>query len=372
MKEEYLHYIWKMKRLPWHLLRLTDGRNLLVNNVGIYNAYENGPDFQQGCVNIEGIKWYGSIELHIKSSDWYKHQHHLDKNYDNVILHVVYQDDVPVYVKNQKLPTLELQTFLDHVHFSRYQKWQSEKEIFPCKPFFKSLPEAYFTNMQTRALLSRLHRKTHFLETDSPWLALSLLCARALGKNLHQENYFLILNHALNNAIGLPGLSDWENQINDAIEVLTEQHKLAWKTKGNRPAKKELVLLARMSHLFLFCSTPDVKTAHFSELKDFWNKMLHTNGLEKGIIYNNLHINAFIPWLYWLAEKYQRAEFYDLFYDELAILPKENNHITRLWEKHLCEIDNAANSQSIMEIYKHFCSRKRCLDCTIGHKILNP
>jgi hypothetical protein len=372
MKEEYLHYVWKMKRLPWHLLRLTDGRNLLVNNVGIYNAHENGPDFQHGCVTIEGIKWHGSIELHVKSSDWYKHHHHIDKNYDNVILHVVYQEDVPVHVNEQKLPTLELQSFLDNEHFMRYEKWQSEKETFPCKAFFKNLPKAYFTNMQTRALLSRLHRKTNFLETDSPWLALSFLCARALGKNLHQENYFLLLNHAVNNSVRPGSFSEWEKEINIAFKELTEHHKLVWKTKGNRPAKTEMLLLAKISHHFLFCTAPDAVLSPFSELKEFWNTMLQSNHLQKGIIYNNLHINAFVPWLYWLAEKYQRGEFYDLFYDELSILPKENNHITRLWEKHLCEIDNAANSQSIMEIYKHFCSLKRCLDCTIGHKILHP
>ena len=39
------------------------------------------------------MHWFGSVEIHVKSSDWHKHKHSDDPNYENVILHVVYEYD---------------------------------------------------------------------------------------------------------------------------------------------------------------------------------------------------------------------------------------------------------------------------------------
>lgn len=372
MKEEYLHHIWKMKRLPWQMLRLTDGRPLIVNHVGNYNANENGPDFQQGCVTIDGIKWYGSIELHVKSSDWFKHKHQTDKNYDNVVLHVVYQDDEPVFVNNQKIPTLELKSFIDETHFRQYQHWQTEKTTFPCKPFFASLPSLYFLNMQTRALHQRLNRKTNFLENYSPWEALCLLAARAIGKNLHQDNFMFIVQELIAQEIRTEIYSFWEEKILFIKSELETKNLLLWKTKGNRPSKNDMEILTLLSFQLLNKIHFEPQDEPFENIKHLWNKILDELQIKQGILFQNLQINAFIPWLYWMSEKFNRGDWYDYFYDELTNLPKENNRITRLWEKHLCSIENAAQSQSVIEIYKQFCTPKRCLECTIGNKIMNP
>ena len=40
--------------------------------------------------------WFGDVEIHLKSSEWYAHRHHEDEYYDAVILHVVYEEDVEV------------------------------------------------------------------------------------------------------------------------------------------------------------------------------------------------------------------------------------------------------------------------------------
>ena len=90
MNEYYLHFIWKLKRLPLHQMKLVDGKVFRLLDAGAYNEFENGPDFQNGAIEFDNLKWFGAIEIHVNSSDWYLHKHHFDKRYDAVILHVVY------------------------------------------------------------------------------------------------------------------------------------------------------------------------------------------------------------------------------------------------------------------------------------------
>jgi hypothetical protein len=112
MIESYLHSIWSKNRVPFHLMKLSDGRDFIIKSNGKYN-HESGPDFFNGEVFIDGILWRGNIEIHVKSSDWYLHKHHFDKAYNNVILHVVYVHDQDVYINNKKIPTLELKEIID-------------------------------------------------------------------------------------------------------------------------------------------------------------------------------------------------------------------------------------------------------------------
>ena len=89
IKEEYIHYLWKNKLLLIYKLKLINGESIHVLDVGNHNENESGPDFLMASIKIDGVVWHGHVEIHVKASDWYKHQHHKDKNYNNVILHLV-------------------------------------------------------------------------------------------------------------------------------------------------------------------------------------------------------------------------------------------------------------------------------------------
>ena len=75
-------------------------------------------DFFNASIRIDGQFWFGNVEIHVKASDWYVHRHEEDANYIGVILHVVWEYDVPVFRKDgSEICCLELK---NHVHTSAF------------------------------------------------------------------------------------------------------------------------------------------------------------------------------------------------------------------------------------------------------------
>ena len=108
MKEEFLHYLWKYKIFATKELKISKNIPLEILKTGQHN-FNSGPDFLYSKLKIGDQIWVGNVEIHIKSSDWYVHGHELDANYDNVILHVVWTNDIEVFgYNNMVIPTLEL------------------------------------------------------------------------------------------------------------------------------------------------------------------------------------------------------------------------------------------------------------------------
>ena len=65
--------------------------------------------------------------MHIKSSDWYVHGHEKNPLYDNVILHVVWEDDIAVFRNDSSvIPTLQLSDFVPQELLVNYQSFDYE------------------------------------------------------------------------------------------------------------------------------------------------------------------------------------------------------------------------------------------------------
>ena len=112
MHEDFLLYLWKFKKFDVSHLKTTDKERLDILSVGHHN-FNAGPDFFNAQLKIDNQLWAGNVEVHVKSSDWFLHNHEMDKAYDNVILHVVWEHDTDVFRKNNsKIPTLELKNYI--------------------------------------------------------------------------------------------------------------------------------------------------------------------------------------------------------------------------------------------------------------------
>ena len=124
MKEDFLHYLWKFQKFSTLELFTATGEAIQVLKVGNHNLSSVGPDFFLSQLIINNQKWVGNIEIHLRSSDWYAHNHQTDVNYDSVILHVVWEDDVAVFRKdNTKLPTLILKDYVTDDMLKKYYKF---------------------------------------------------------------------------------------------------------------------------------------------------------------------------------------------------------------------------------------------------------
>lgn len=111
MNEDFLHYVWKYKMFSSVKLFTVNNETLSILKTGLHNQ-NAGPDFLNAHLKIDDQTWIGNVEIHLKSSDWYLHNHELDRNYEAVILHVVWENDALIYMKNNKaIPTLVLKPF---------------------------------------------------------------------------------------------------------------------------------------------------------------------------------------------------------------------------------------------------------------------
>lgn len=112
INEKHLHYLWAERLIkPYKNLQTLDGRNVVIIWPGLWNT-EDGPDFKESSLQIGPDAILGDVEIHLYSSDWYRHKHHQDHRYDNVILHLVgWSDSKNLYVEtahNRKVPQVVL------------------------------------------------------------------------------------------------------------------------------------------------------------------------------------------------------------------------------------------------------------------------
>lgn len=160
MTEEFLHYLWKYKRFNADGLFTQNGEALQVLKPGEYNT-NSGPDFFDSRLKIGKTLWAGNVEVHLRSSDWKRHNHQLDKAYDNIILHVVYRDDEKLFRRNgEQIPTLQLEGKFDDSLFKKYLKFKAGKDWVPCASQLKSVADFTINSWLHRVLAERLECKT--------------------------------------------------------------------------------------------------------------------------------------------------------------------------------------------------------------------
>ena len=410
MKEEYLHLIWKQKRLPFHQMKLTNGQEFILKSSGSHNL-ESGPDFFDGEVVIDSIHWRGNIEIHVKSSDWNLHKHQYDNAYDNVVLHVVFEHDLEIVVNGRVLPTLELKGFLQKEHLDNYLKRSPYGSTFLCAQILPELDVIYLESMKERAIYNRLDRKIKLLNpnlgagSDFGQILYCLL-AQAFGmkvnsipfqelsnriplkilKRENEENFFTLI-------CGTSGLL--EKTVTDQKHMhnwhfLKNKYDLnsmgihVWKKKGLRPKGFPEVRLFQFSEVVKNFDFNTIFTAMYvPEMVDYFKNILTITSkissvqVDPGKIEisnttkESIISNSFVPFLWWYGTLKNDEEMKEKAIHILLHLQPEKNTITTKWIKMGVKIKKAYDSQALLEIYNDFCSRKKCLSCVVGDKIIN-
>jgi hypothetical protein len=356
--EIQLQQLWSDKRLPFHAFHLINGTPLEIYQTGNWNKSGSGPDFQCAKIRFDQLTWFGSIEFHLKSSDWYKHHHHTDLAYENVILHVVYEYDQPVYVHQRLLPTLELKSYLSgEFEFPTKYKWKTTQKIH-CRQRIGDFP-IEFKQMQHRAIKERINRKY------------------AQEYNLNQESFdaYSIISKAFgtkNNSLSFELLT---HQIplhfhfkfsEEEIRMLVLNNVQGWKGRNLQLNK---TLYARIASWTRFIKWYYMKIKCDDSVFSWTDGFIQAN-IKSNMLQNNLLINA-KTYIDLHTHREQRKQHSGILptMKYLKSLPAESNHISSIWKSIGITSKNALESQANLEIYQQFCTAKKCLNCCVGQQI---
>ena len=395
MTEAYIHFIWKLKRLPFHRLTTTEGKPLSILHNGIHNLSESGPDFFNARIVCEGMEWAGQIEMHIRSSDWYKHKHHTDEAYDNVILHVVYEHDREILLNGTTLPTVELKNLIDKAHYARWEQFANAMKDIPCEDSLNDIDVIFLKTMIHRAITDRLNRKTDQLlylhgNPDNPSVLYYLL-ACAFGTKINALPFELLTNQLpftflqqfsrpAQKRLLLQTSGLYNSSGEDLFPLPLHIQVIApslWKRKGLRPTAFPEKRILQFAEFISNCDF-ELLAAYLSPNEAYDYTRLLISQVNKTIeypisiqLFNQLFVNAFIPY-YWLkAVRMENGQLQEFILSFMERLRPEDNFILKKWRKAGVYATNAYESQALIELYNEYCSHKKCLSCQIGVKILN-
>jgi hypothetical protein len=422
MKEDFLHFVWKEQLFDAAVLKTEDGQLVQIIDKGQYN-HNAGPDFFNCQIQFDNIIWAGNIEIHIKSSDWYKHNHQDDHSYDNVILHVVLVHDMNVHRKDRSIiPTITLQNRFYQESLSRYQRFfQSNSMVYPCRPYLEKMEETIIRKMLSSCLTDRLESKNKIIleqltQTKNNWdesfyhlLAKSFgFKVNAVPLQLLAESIPLTIIERESNELfkiesllfGVGGLlqttiddpyviklkKEFEHQQNKY--KLQSLHPAIWKFGKLRPPNFPTIriaqfamLLYRQKRIFKRClnaSTLESLQLIFSvEASEFWTTHFHfekssnANSKLLGIeSINNIIINVVIPFCYAYGKYIGSKTLLDKSIEWLNQIKPEKNKYTEIWEQSNYKFSNAGETQGLIELNNMYCVKNKCIHCKIGSSVM--
>lgn len=418
MKEAFLHYVWQYQQFESNNLETVDQEVLRVLKTGFHNT-DAGPDFLEAKLKIGSLEWSGAVEIHVCSSDWYRHGHDNDPNYQNVVLHVVWEDDQPIsYADKRKIPTIVLKNkvSLGLIHY--YEELIKSRAEIACANSWPAHNPFIVKQMLESSLVERLHQKslkatTYFAYTRDDWEATTyymLLSAFGFKVNAHGFErlayllpYELIRKYKTQAEVlevlffGVAGFL--EEQVKGSMkqkmkkewEYLRHKHKLdsimakhEWNFLRLRPANfpttrlsQVVALMQNIESLFqsfvLHANVASLKRSLKLKGRDIWHmenpdQIIWTRIGEQSI--HHLIMNVCSPMLALYAKKLDDISFMEKAFNILEELKPEDNKITRKYTQLGEHLKSAYESQAFLQLYSSYCQPKRCLNCKVGLAIM--
>ncbi|MBL7776335.1 MAG: DUF2851 family protein [Saprospiraceae bacterium] len=417
MQEDFLHFLWRWRRFDLHDLRTTTGAAVEILHPGESNT-DAGPDFFNARVRLDGTLWAGNVEIHLRASDWLAHRHDTDPAYDNVILHVVLEEDLPL---GQHLPCLELKGRIPPGLLDKYRRLRNERAWIPCAADFGSAPELLRHNWLDRLLVERLEGKTieaaerveacgqnweeafYRLLTRNFGLKINTGPFETLARGLplrllakHQDQLFQ-LEAMLFGQAGLLAdtlADDYPRALAREYQFLQHKYGLSPLAPGQmkffrlRPSgfpSLRLAQLAALLHRRMPVLSRVLEARNSAELEAlfqvepsaYWSthfrfdKTSEPKNKPPGREFVHLLlINTVAPFLFHYGRTHAAPEWQDRALQLLESLPPEANRVVEGWGALGQNAANAAQSQALLQLKNQYCSAGRCLECAIGTAIL--
>lgn len=417
MKEDFIHFIWKSKSLPVMRLLTTDGRQVHILKWGHHN-HDSGPDFLQATILIDGQKWVGNIEMHVRSTDWHRHKHQEDAVYNSVVLHVVWDHDHEVLnEQGHTLPTVELKSIVSPRLHDRYLNLLHSSSGLPCENHIMDYSEIKLSSWLQRLFIERLEsRRTTIMrfyeETKQDWeVAFLLQLGQAFGLRKNQLGFLMLVRSIPYRLLAkyatdrfrleaiLYGQSGFlHSRVRDHYprSLLKEYRYLKWKYKlvpvdpkvwnllRMRPVSFPTVRISQLADLiedgvpllrrFIECTSLvelhdllHLKSTGYWKTHFLFDKPSPVSTKRMGKSFRELLlINGILPFLYTYAEATGRDGLSAKVVDWMFEIPPEQNKIVKQWSERTEVIQSAAHSQGLVHLDKYYCAPRRCTHCSIG------
>ncbi len=417
--EDLLQFIWEYQLYNATSLITTDGSVIQIIKQGYLNR-SNGPDFERAEIRIANTTHYGAVEIHVDSREWEQHGHHEDHAFNTVVLHVCYSVSKDSYRKDgTKIPTIAIGTFINQSALHKYRNLIANKAFIPCERQLPTLSPLDINMWIDRMIVERLEARctlfhTYLASSNGNWnQAFFTAIVRSFGmptntqafEEIAQEiTYDLVQKHhsslfqleAL--FFGISGLleqskeDNYHTALKNEWRFLKRKYGLSsvttkLKTGRMRPLNLPTVKLAQLAaffhhvpqfiaHVLQLPPVQSVKEMLHFTLSEYWDTHYTFNkssaskskSISSGVV-NHLFLNAIVPFVFFYEkERIDMATDRAIHY--LNSIPSEKNSIISRWANEGLNSKNALTSQALLHLYKTYCTPQRCLECSLGKKLL--
>ncbi len=417
MTEDFLHYIWQ-NQLFKDQLTTTFNEPITVLNSGFHNL-NAGPDFSDARLNIGGTLWAGNVEIHVNSSDWFKHGHQNDDAYKNVVLHVVFNDDAEESPAG--MPVCELAGKIDLKLYESYLQFIENPTFVPCIESIDRVPQTDMILWMERMLIEKLESKADLIQTilttsNNDWEeALYQILARSFGFNINSLpfemlarslSYKILAKHSDNRfqiealLFGQAGMlthdmiDPYSQELFNEYSFLRKKYALVpidkslWKFLRLRPVNFPTIRISQFAHLIsshagLLASLVSMKSIdELTEVfnlsaSEYWNNHFTFDNFSKGMpkllgeqSQRLLIINAILPFLFVYGRSVADDNLCNRALSYYEKLPAESNSIISEWKQAKISIESAWHTQALIGLKLLYCDKRRCLNCRIGNVLM--
>lgn len=419
MSEDFLHFLWKNGLYQMPLTEFYSGETIEALNPGLHNR-DQGPDFFNARIRIGQTVWAGNVEIHLRSSDWLRHRHQTDDHYNNVVLHVVGQNDAEIRSQaGQHIPAAEMRC--PQPLLERYQFLMRTDRWLPCQSYIADIDPFVMQQWYESLTVERLECKTAAIAenlrlTQNNWeesfyytVAQSfgfktnaqpfLMLAQSLPLNViaHHKNSLTQVEALLFGQAGLlpaEPADDYTLLLAREYNHLKTKYRLepvpshVWKFARMRPGNLPTIRIAQLASLIskssallskmVECQTvDDVKHLFATSVSDYWltHYVFEKPSARKDknlgeLSLNLLVINAFVPFMFHYGKSIGKAELTDRALQWLEDVPAEKNTIISQWEKFGIKAKCALESQALIQLANCYCQKKQCLKCRVGRQVM--
>ena len=417
--EQLLHYVWKHKIFSLKELKTTTGQQVEVIDTGLANT-DAGPDFFNAKLKLDGVLWIGNIEIHERSSDWFKHGHHADTGYNSVILHIASEIDTEISRSNgERIPQIQL--ICPEAVRTNYKELLETDSYPPCYRIIPSLPPFTAHSWMTALQMERFEQKATLLNErlkrcQGNWEdAFFITLARNFGFGLNGDAFetwahrlpFRAVDKHRNDLFqieaiffGQAGILEDSDGDGYYLRLKKEytylQHKFGlipmdaslWRFLRLRPTNFPHIRIAQLACLYhraygLLSRIMETETLQGVRdilkggTSEYWLTHYTFGGSSpsrpKALSNTSLDlliINTVVTFLYAYGLHKGNPVLCARAGSFLEELKAENNYITRMWEQYGMKASNAADSQALIQLKKEYCDKKKCLYCRIGYEYL--